>query len=83
LALTTLGIAKALGGFGAFSLAVDGRSGLDGDRSENRQLRILTIIVLTLALVGRTGDRIKQGMNSPQGSFVKSASQSAAWSRSG
>jgi hypothetical protein len=46
-------------------------------------LRILTIIVLSLAPVGCTGDRIKQGMNSPQGSVVKSVSQSAAWSSSG
>jgi hypothetical protein len=71
------------GRFGAFSLAVDGRSRLDGGRSGDQQLRILAIMALTLALVGCTGDRIKQGMNSPQGSVVKSVSQSAAWSSSG
>ena len=36
---------------------------------------------LTLTLVGCTGDRVKQGMNSPSGMVVKNVSQSAAWSR--
>jgi hypothetical protein len=49
----------------------------------DQKLRILAIIVLTLTLVGCTGDRIKQSMNSLQGSVVKSVSQSAAWSSSG
>ena len=50
----------------------------------DQRLRILVIIVLILTLVGCAGDRIKQGMNSPQqGSVVKSVSQSAAWSSSG
>jgi hypothetical protein len=48
----------------------------------DRQLRILAIMALTLTLVGCTGDRVKQGMNSP-GSVVTSVSQSAAWSSSG
>jgi hypothetical protein len=46
-----------------------------GDQS----MRILAIMVLTLTLVGCTGDRVKQGMNSPQGSIGKSVSQSSAW----
>ena len=50
---------------------------------EINSLRILAIMALTLALVGCMGDRIKQGMNSPQGSVVKRVSQSAAWSGSG
>jgi hypothetical protein len=37
-------------------------------------------MALTLALIGCQGDRLKQGMNLPQGSVVKSVSQSAAWS---
>ncbi len=41
-------------------------------------MRILAIMVLTLTLVGCTGDRVKQGMNSPQGSIVKSVSRSSA-----
>jgi hypothetical protein len=49
----------------------------------DQQLHIMAIIALTLTLVGCTGDRIKQGMNSPQGSVVKGVSQSAAWSNSG
>ena len=44
----------------------------------DQQMRVLAIMVLTLTLVGCTGDRTKQGMNSPQGSVVKSVSQSAA-----
>jgi len=56
---------------------------LDGGQSGVQQLRTLAIIALTLALIGCTGDRIKQGMNSPQGSVVKSVSQSTAWSSSG
>jgi hypothetical protein len=46
----------------------------------DQQMRVLAIIVLTLTLGGCTGDRTKQGINSPQ---VKSVSQSAAWSSSG
>jgi hypothetical protein len=46
-------------------------------------MRVLAILTRALSLVGCTGDRMKQGMNSPQGSVVKSVSQSAAWSRSG
>ena len=42
-------------------------------------MRVLAIMVLTLTLVGCTGDRTKLGMNSPQGSVVKGVSQSAAW----
>jgi hypothetical protein len=54
---------------------------MDGGWSGRSTLRILAIMVLTLALVGCTGDRIKQSMNSPQGSVVKSVSQSAGlWS---
>jgi hypothetical protein len=49
-----------------------------GNRSGDQQLRILAIMALTLALTGCQGDRVKQGMNSPQGSVVKSVSQSAA-----
>jgi hypothetical protein len=49
----------------------------------DQQMRVLAIMVLTLTLVGCTGDRTKQGMNSPQGSVVKGVSQSAAWSKSG
>ena len=49
----------------------------------DQQMRVLAIIVLTFTLVGCTGDRTKQGMNSPQGSVVKGVSQSAAWSSSG
>jgi len=49
-----------------------------GNRSGDQQLRILAIMALTLALIGCQGDRVKQGMNSPQGSVVKSVSQSAA-----
>jgi hypothetical protein len=49
----------------------------------DQQLRLLAIMALTLSLLDCTGDRIKQGMNSPQGSAAKSVSQSAAWSRSG
>jgi hypothetical protein len=59
------------------------RSRLNGGQSGDQQLRILAIMALTLALVGCTGDRIKQGMNSHQGSVEKSVSQSATWSRSG
>jgi hypothetical protein len=36
----------------------------------HQSMRILAIMVLTLTLVGCTGDRIKQGMNSPHGSPV-------------
>jgi len=41
-------------------------------------LRIVAVMALTLALIGCQGDRVKQGMNSPQGSVVKSLNQSAA-----
>jgi len=58
-------------------------SGLDDGWSGDQQMRVLAIMVLTLTLVGCTGDRTKQGMNSPQGSVVKSVSLSAAWSSSG
>ena len=43
-------------------------------------MRILTIMVLTLTLVGCTGDRVKQGNNSPQGSVVEGVGPSAGWS---
>jgi hypothetical protein len=46
-------------------------------------MRVLAILALALLLANCTGDRIKQGMNSPQGSVVKSVSQSAFWSSSG
>ena len=58
--------------FCAFSLAVDRQSRLDGGRSGDQQARILAIMALTLTLVGCTGDRIKQGVNSPRGSSVMS-----------
>jgi hypothetical protein len=61
------------------SLAVGLRSGLDGLALGDGQLRILAIMALALTLVGCTGDRVKQGMNSP-GSVVTRVSQSAAWS---
>jgi hypothetical protein len=41
-------------------------------------MRILAIMVLTLTLGGCTGDRVKQGMNSPQGSIGKNVNQSSA-----
>jgi hypothetical protein len=41
-------------------------------------MRVLAILALALSLAGCNGDRIKQGMNSPQGSVVKSVSPSAA-----
>jgi hypothetical protein len=72
--------ATVTGGFCAFSLAVDRRSGLNGGRSGDQQFAHLAIMALTLALVGCMGDRIKQGMNSRQGSVVKRVSRSAAWS---
>jgi hypothetical protein len=50
-----------------------------GDQS----MRILTIMVLMLTLVGCKGDRVEQGMNSPQGSIVKNVIPSAGWSSSG
>lgn len=43
-------------------------------------MRILTIMVLTLTLVGCTGDRVKQGINSPQGSVVERVGTSAGLS---
>ena len=43
-------------------------------------MRILTIMALTLTLVGCTGDRVKQGINSPQGSVVELVGPSAGWS---
>jgi hypothetical protein len=38
----------------------------------DQQLRLLAIMALTLPLLDCTGDRIKQGMNSPQGRDRKS-----------
>jgi len=58
-------------------LSTAGRAWM-GNRSGDQQLRILAIMALTLALIGCQGDRVKQGMNSPQGSVVKSVSRSAA-----
>jgi hypothetical protein len=48
--------------------------------SGDQPMPVLAILALALSLAGCNGDRIKQGMNVPQGSAVKSVSQSAAWS---
>jgi len=58
-------------------LSTAGRAWISS-RSGDQQLRIVAVMALTLALIGCQGDRVKQGMNSPQGSVVKSLNQSAA-----
>jgi hypothetical protein len=64
-------------GFRRCSIAVDPRLRLDG-RWSVKSMRILAVMVLTLTLVGGTGDRAKQGMNSPQGSIGSQFSASSS-----